>query len=200
MALARSRATPPALSGEVRHEPRKGQLAGAIARRICVATLLRRRTNNPVITDRASRPRRRRLELLPKDPLPHLEHDAGDPLGIALVARNWHLEVVEHVVVGLLRGLEPPVLARGERIERQLDVIVKLLGGLWPRGLVVDQLVVANANPIDAIDATAQVGRREPQVDLPLDPDGLRGAVAGQPRVVAGERIARLVEQLAVAL
>ena len=56
---------------------------------------------------------------------------------------HGHLEIVEHVVVGLLRGLEPPVLARGERVQRQLDVVVELLGGLWPRGLVVDQLVVA---------------------------------------------------------
>ena len=57
--------------------------------------------------------------------------------------RDRHLEVVEHVVVGLPRGLQLPVLARGERVQRQLDVVAQLLGALGPRGLVVDQLVLA---------------------------------------------------------
>ncbi len=85
-----------------------------------------------------------------------------------------------------------PVLARGERIQRQLDVVAQLLGGLGPRGLVVDQLVLrarlggrggsggrpdpircSDLDAIDAIDAPAQVMRPEPERELPLEPHGL---------------------------
>jgi hypothetical protein len=54
-----------------------------------------------------------------------------------------------------------PVLARGERVERQLDIVAQLLGGARTGGLVVDQLILGLARPrrqmVDAVDAPAQV-------------------------------------------
>jgi len=74
--------------------------------------------------------RGRRLELLRQDPLADFEHDVLDGVGIALIARDGHLEIVEHVVVGLVGALELPVFACSERVERELDVVAQLLGGL----------------------------------------------------------------------
>ena len=107
---------------------------------------------------------------------------------------HGHLEVVEHVVVGLPRGLQPPGLARGERVERQLDVVPQLLGGLRAGGLVVDQLVllaVGAPEPVDAVDAPAQVVGPEPEGERALEPHRL-GVLAVQALVVARERGARL--------
>ena len=67
-----------------------------------------------------------------------------------------HLLVVEHVVVGLVGGLELPRLARADRVERELHVLAQLRRGLRAAGLVVDQLVAAVGQPVDAVDAPAQ--------------------------------------------
>ena len=140
-----------------------------------------------------------RLELLREDPLADLEHDIGDRRGVLLAARDGHLEIVEHVVVGLARGLQLPRLASGQRVQRQLYVVLQLLGGLRARGLVVDQLVLSArafaalglAAPareaIDAVYTPAQVVRAEPEGERALEPHGL-GVLVVQPRVVARER------------
>ncbi len=46
--------------------------------------------------------RRCGLELLREDPVADLAHEILDRGGILLPSRDGHLEVVEHVVVGLL--------------------------------------------------------------------------------------------------
>ena len=103
----------------------------------------RRRAHDPVVADRAGgRARasaRSAARGCPRRP------PARPPRPRSRRGSRGHrdLEVVEHVVVGLARGLEPPVLARGERVQRQLHVLGELLGALRARGLVVDQLVVA---------------------------------------------------------
>jgi hypothetical protein len=103
---------------------------------------LRRGTNNPVVTNRTGSPRRRGLELLAKYSLSDLKHDVLDRLSVSRAAQHRNLEIIKHVVVSLLRGLQAPVLASGERVKRQLYVVAKLLGSLGPRGLVVDELVL----------------------------------------------------------
>ena len=87
--------------------------------------------------------RRGRLESCARMPSPTSSTVSLTDSASRSSARHGHLEVVEHVVVGLPRGLQLPVLARGERVERQLDVVFQLLGGLRAGGLVVDQLVLA---------------------------------------------------------
>ncbi len=98
---------------------------------------------------------------------------------IRLVPRNGHLQVIEHVVVGLARGLQLPGLLRGERIQGQLDVVFQLLRGLRAGGLVVDQLVLI-AHPlrplrqtVDAVDAPAQMVGPEPEGERALEPHRL---------------------------
>jgi hypothetical protein len=68
--------------------------------------------------------RRGGLEALAKDTLAGGEHRVLDRFCIPVVPRHGHLEVVEHVVVGLSGSLQSPGLARGESIEGQLDVVL----------------------------------------------------------------------------
>ncbi len=123
-----------------------------------------------------------------------------DRVGDRLAARQRDPEVVQHVVVGLAGGRQLPVLARSQRIERQLDVVAQLLGALRPRGLVVDQLVLrlgARMQAIDAVDPAAQVVGPDAEGEGPLEPDRL-GVLIVQAAVVAGQRVPGLLEQLAV--
>lgn len=70
------------------------------------------------------------------------QHDLPDGLRVASTPRHRDLEVIQHVVVSLPRGAEPPRLARGQRIQRQLHVTGELLRGSPAPGLIVDQLVL----------------------------------------------------------
>ena len=76
---------------------------------------------------RSSRPRARASarSAWARMPSPTSSTMSLDRLRVALVARDGHLDVVEHVVVGLARGLELPVLARRERVQRQLHVVAR---------------------------------------------------------------------------
>ena len=87
------------------------------------------------------------------------------------------LLVVEHVVVGLLGGVELPGLAGADGVERQLHVVLELGRGLRAAGLVVDQLVAAVGQAVDAVDAAAQQVGPELEGERALEPHRL-----GRPR------------------
>src|SRR5579875_1657754 len=77
---------------------------------------LRRRTHEAIVAHRAGGVGGGGLEPLREDPLGHLAGHLGDPrrpLPGEIV--HAHLLVVEHVVVGLPRGLQPPRLSRPHR-------------------------------------------------------------------------------------
>ena len=134
--------------------------------------------------------------VLGEDPLADLEHDVLDGLGVALVARHRHLDVVEHVVVGLARGLQLPVLARRERVQRELDVVLRAArpssGARSCSRSARTRASAPVAEPVDAVDAPAQVVRPELEGERALEPHRL-GVLLAQPLVVAGERHARLL-------
>ena len=147
--------------GEIGRERRAGDGGGATAPRPGRRCGSRRSSRR-----RARASARTRWRHIPS---PTSEHGLRRPLLVVSPRQTDDLEVVEHVVVGLAGGLQLPVLARGQRIQRQLDVVLQLLGGPRARGLVVDQLVqpilgsLARQQPIDAIDAPAQMVRAEPE-------------------------------------
>ena len=115
----------------------------------------------------------------------------------AVVGPEPHARVVEHVVVGALGRLELPRLARGDRVERELDVVAQLLGALGDARLVVDQLVAAAGELVDAVDAPADLVAAEREGERALEPARL-AAVLAEPLVVAQQRDARLLVQLAL--
>ena len=134
------------------------------------------RADQPVVAHRARRVRRRRLEPLrrgsrrrPRSPTSSI-HSHRSPS----IAGHGDLLVVEHVVVGLLRRIELPGLAGADRVQRQLDVVAQLLGALGPPGLVVDQLVVAAGQPVDAVDAPAEQMRPSLNVNERSNQSGSR--------------------------
>ena len=98
------------------------------------------------------------------------------------VARHRHLGVVEHVVVGLLGGLELPRLARADGVQRELHVGLELGRGLGPAGLVVDQLVAAVGQPVDAVHAAAYEVVAEAERERPLQPHRVGRARPGSAR------------------
>ena len=111
-------------------------------------------------------------------------------LGVLLAARDRHLQVVEHVVVGLTRGLQVPGLARRERVQRQLHVVAELLGPL--RRARSCSRSARTPRPrsrqaVDAVDAPAQVVRPEPEGERALEPHRL-GVLPVQALVVARQR------------
>ena len=117
----------------------------------------RRRAHQPVVAHRARGKRGRRLEALRQDPLGDLHRHLTHPLAaVALVDGHRHLLVVQQVVVGLAGRLQAPRLTRADRVQRQLDVLGQLGGALGPPGLVVDQLVLAVGQAVDAVDPAAQ--------------------------------------------
>src|SRR5215210_3066311 len=79
-----------------------------------------------------------RLEVLPQDPLADLEDHALDPLQVVGRTADSDLLVGQHVPVAAGGALEPPGLARGEPVDRELDVRLELAGRLRIAGLVVD--------------------------------------------------------------
>src|SRR3954470_12619873 len=81
--------------------------------------LLRRRARNPEVAHRARRVGRRRLEALRLDGLADLHHRVADPLRVELLRRHADLLVVEHIEVGLLRGLDAPRPLRADGIQRE---------------------------------------------------------------------------------
>ena len=110
-----------------------------------------------------------------------------------------HLLVIEQIEVCLARGIELPRLPSPHRIQRQLHVVGELVGALGAAGLVVDQLVLAAGQPVDAVDAAAKHVRPELERELALEPHRL-GVVGLEALVVAGERCGRLSAQLALLL
>ena len=96
-------------------------------------------------------------------------------------------------------GLELPRLARADRVERELDVLAQLRRRLRPAGLVVDQLVAAVRQLVDAVDAPAQQVRPQPERERALEPDRL-GVLVLEALVVAQQRRRRLAAQLALLL
>ncbi len=155
---------------------------GQQARAGATVAMLGRRADDPVVADRAGRVRGRRLELLREDPLADLEHASRDRLGVALAARHGHLVVVEHVVVGLPRGLQLPGLARGERIERELDVVAAAARRSSGARSCSRSARTRRPSPpgeaVDAVDAPAQLMRAEPEGERALEPHRL-GVLAG---------------------
>src|SRR4051794_20268773 len=67
-------------------------------------------THDPVVAERADLRRRPRLELVRHDPLADLRDRRAYPLELLFRVLHRHLLTVEHVVVGLRRGLELPRL------------------------------------------------------------------------------------------
>src|SRR3712207_6235880 len=160
---------------------------------------LRRRARKAVVAHGARRPRRRRLEALRGDALADLEDRLLDPLAVGVRAVDGDLLVVEHVVVGLLGGLDLPGLACGHRVEGELDVRAQLRRGLGATRLVVDELVGAVGQPVDAVDAAADEVLAEPELEGLLEPHRL-AVLGAKPVVVADERLGRLAAQLALLL
>src|SRR4029077_11168924 len=83
---------------------------------------LRPGAHDPKVADPPRRARGGRLEALAHDALAPREHGCGHTLLVGL-PRQPHDEVVEHVVIGPARGLQVPGLARGQRVQRKLDVV-----------------------------------------------------------------------------
>src|SRR3954454_22751088 len=132
-----------------------------------------RRADQAVVAPAADLGRGAGLEVLAEDALADLEDGALDPLGVVGLRRRGDLVAVEHVVVAAGAGLDSPGLARGHPVERQLQVVGKLFLALTLAGLVVDQLVVAVGQAVDAVDAAADVVVADLEVELPLQPDRL---------------------------
>ena len=131
----------------------------------------------------------------PRMPSPTSQHDALDPLEIVGGAADRDLLVGEDVPVAAGRSLQPPGLAGGEPVDRELHVRLELPRRLGVAGLVVDQLVAAAGQLVDAVDAAAQVVGADPEVELALDPARL-GAARDLARVVAVQRLDRLLAEL----
>src|SRR2546421_9223473 len=149
--------------------------------------LLGGRADDPEVAGRARRVRRRRLKPLRQDPVRYLEHGLGDPVAVGLVALDRDLLVVQHVVVRLLRGVELPRLPGADRVQGQLHVLAQLRRSLRPARLVVDQLVAAIGQPVDAIDPAAQQVRPQPEGERALEPQRL-GRLALEALEVPRER------------
>src|SRR4029450_111345 len=97
------------------------------------------------------------------------------------------------------RRLELPRLARADGVERELDVLAQLGGRLRAAGLVVDQLVAALGQPVDAVHAAAQHVRAELALERALEPDGLPAPPA-EGVVVPPQPLRALPPQLALLL
>src|SRR3954468_23934972 len=98
------------------------------------ASLLRRRTDDSVVAERADLRRRARLELVGHDPFADLRHRRPHAFELLLRMLHRHLLTVEDVVVALRRGLELPGLARAHLVDRELDVLAQVLGRLRAPG------------------------------------------------------------------
>src|SRR3954452_18828078 len=151
-----------------------------------------RRADQPEIAPGADLRRWPRLEVLAQNPLPDLEHHSLDPLQVVGRATDRDLLVGEDVPVAAGGALEAPCLTRGEPVDRELHVGLELPGRLRIAGLVVDQLVPAAGQLVDAVAPPAQVMRPDPEVELALDPSRVRAArdLAG---VVAVQCLDRLL-------
>ena len=116
------------------------------------------RRDTPAGSRTSSRPRTTASAQSPADWIPSATSVATSHTQSARSPSSGHrhLLVVEQVVVGLAGGLQPPRLARADRVQRQLDVVGQLVGALGPAGLVVDQLVLAAGQQVDPVDAPAQ--------------------------------------------
>ena len=130
-----------------------------------------RRADQAVVAPAADAGGGARLEVLAEDALADLEDGALDPLGVVGLGRRRDLVGVEHVVVAAGAGLDLPGLAGRQPVERQLQVVLELGLGLALAGLVVDQLVVAVGQAVDAVDAAADVVVADLEVELFLQPD-----------------------------
>src|SRR4029453_9773147 len=114
-------------------------------------------------------------------------------------AAHGDLLVGEHVPVAPGGSLEAPGLPRGKAIDRELNVRLELPRRCRVAGLVVDQLVAAAGQLVDAVNAAAQVVGADPEVEFALDPAWL-GAAPHLPGVTAAERLERLLPEMGVAL
>ncbi len=159
--------------------------------------LFDRRAGDPVLAHRADRERRRRLEGLRHDRVRDLVDGLLDPPWRAVGGAQADALVVEHVVVGALGRLDLPGLAGRDRVERELDVVAQLLGAPGDAGLVVDQLVAAAGQLVDTVDAATDQVAPEREGERALEPARLAAALV-QALLVAGERDARLLAQLAL--
>src|SRR5581483_10346698 len=83
--------------------------------------LLSRRTDDPVVAKRADVRRRGWFEVVRDDPVRDRADGAAHAVELLLRVAHRHLLAVEHVVVALRRGLEPPGLLRAHLVERELD-------------------------------------------------------------------------------
>src|SRR4051812_12850659 len=153
------------------------------------------RTNQAEIAPRADLRRGARLEVLAEDSLADLDDDALDAFEVVRRSADRDLLVREDVPIAAGRSLEAPGLAGCEAVDRQLHVGLQRARRLGIARLVVDQLVAAARELVDAIDTAAEMVRPDPEVELPLDPAGLRSArhLSG---VVAVERLDRLLAEL----
>src|SRR5262249_1247832 len=88
------------------------------------------RADDAVVADRAHRARRGRLEPLAEDGLACLEHRVPHRVGVPFAHGKRDHAVVEHVVVGLTRCPKLPGFARSQCVDRELDVVPELRGGL----------------------------------------------------------------------
>src|SRR3954447_14869261 len=152
-------------------------------------------TDQAEIAPRADLRRGAGLEVLAKDSLSDLYHDALHAFEVVRRPADRDLLVREHVPVAAGRPLQSPGLTGGETVDRQLHVGLQGAGRLRIARLVVDQLVAAARELVDPVDAAAEMMWPDPEVELPLDPAGLRPArhLAG---VVAVKRLDRLLAEL----
>src|SRR4051812_25142200 len=157
------------------------------------------RADDAVVAHRARRVGGRRLEALREDAVGDGEDGVGDPVAVDLRGRHRHLLVVEDVVVALAVGVDLPGLARADGIERQLHVLAQLRRAAGPSRLVVDELVAAAGQLVDAVDAAAERVRAHAELEPLLEPHGL-GVLAEVALVVALHRRGRLAAQLALLL
>ena len=93
--------------------------------------LLGRRADDPVVADRARRGEGVGSNSWARMPSPTASTvSLTDSVSISALGTGT-FTIVEHVVVGLARGLQLPRLARGERVQRQLDVVLQLGRRSW---------------------------------------------------------------------
>src|SRR4051794_32352311 len=152
-------------------------------------------TDQAEIAPRADLRRGTGLEVLAQDSLSDLHHDALHAFEVIRRPADRDLLVREDVPIAAGRSLQPPGLTGGEAVDRELHVGLQGARRLGIARLVVDQLVAAARELVDAVDAAAEVVWPDPEVELPLYPAGLRPArhLAG---VVAVERVDRLLAEL----
>ena len=147
----------------------------------------RRRADQAVVAPGADLVRGARLEVLAARSRRRPRARCARPARRRRARRHRDPLVGEHVPVAAELGVDLPGLAGAEPVERDLDVAGELRARARVAGLVVDQLVAAVGEAVDAVDPPAQLVRADREREAALEPDrlGLRARVA---LLVAGER------------